>query len=69
MQLLVKVSDYSATNKMTPANLAIVFGPNWLYSKASSSGGMENAFAAIENSAIVNELTKSMIQYWNSICN
>jgi len=57
LSLLLKVSSYSEFNKMTSQNLAIVFGPNIF------RGRDESAFAAIENSQSVNELTTFLIEH------
>lgn len=33
IKFLAKLAEKSATNKMTPSNIAIVFGPNLLWSE------------------------------------
>ncbi|XP_067674547.1 rho GTPase-activating protein 8-like isoform X1 [Haliotis asinina] len=50
VHFLTEVVEYSDVNKMTPMNLAIVFGPNLLWSKGQASlstMGAVNSFALI----------------------
>jgi len=54
--LLAKVVENSAINKMTTANLAIIFGPTMLRSRD------ETMISAIEDSTVVNEFTRSLIE-------
>ncbi len=56
LRLLSRVSAFAEYSKMSPANLAIVFGPNLLRSED------QNPMAAIEDSQHINDLTKTLIE-------
>jgi cobalamin biosynthesis Mg chelatase CobN len=56
LKLITKVSTFSEKNKMTPTNLSIVFAPNIF------RGETETPMSAIEDSQLVNDLLKYMIQ-------
>lgn len=38
VKFLAKLAEKSSINKMTPSNIAIVFGPNLLWSEESNDG-------------------------------
>eukprot|EP01102_Stenamoeba_stenopodia_P012883 TRINITY_DN4104_c0_g1_i2.p1 TRINITY_DN4104_c0_g1~~TRINITY_DN4104_c0_g1_i2.p1 ORF type:complete len:763 (+),score=191.26 TRINITY_DN4104_c0_g1_i2:284-2572(+) len=57
MHLLANVAIYAGVNKMTPSNLAIVFGPTILYSKVPDPLTFES----------VNKITEHMIVYYQEI--
>jgi hypothetical protein len=58
MRHLLKVSQFSAENKMEPSNLAIVFGPSLLRTKDDQ---MQSAYADMVNMSFQNSLIESMI--------
>lgn len=54
MEFLNEVLDYSAVNKMTAMNLAIVFGPNILWSRSQA--------ASIDAMAQINSFTLLLLE-------
>lgn len=54
MKFLVKVMDRSDLNKMTASNLAIVFGPNLLWSK--------NKQASLTSITNINHFTEFLLR-------
>ena len=62
LHMLHAVAGHSATNRMTPANLGIVFGPNLLRSET------ETMETLIGDMPIANEVAKLLIEHAPVIC-
>ena len=65
VQFLSQVSSYSTINKMTPANLAIVFAPNLLQPPPSVM--KEGMNAILEDQSYSNKLMEVLIANFKTL--
>uniref|UniRef100_A0A8B9FAT4 SH3 domain-binding protein 1 n=1 Tax=Amazona collaria TaxID=241587 RepID=A0A8B9FAT4_9PSIT len=61
IKFLVKLAEHQEVNKMTPSNIAIVLGPNLLWSQQSTGDPMQLDLASVSSIQVVN-VVEALIQ-------